>query len=155
MDHKVCTGLKLVHIELAEANLLIETLHRHHKRVQGHRFSIGCTKNGKLIGAVVVGRPVARMTDQRNVVEVTRLVTDGSRNACSLLYAAAARAAGALAYAKIQTFILESESGVSLKAAGWKFEAWSEGGDWNRPSRNGRRVDQPWDRKQKWSKVLN
>lgn len=147
--------LRLVPLTLAQANDLIERLHRHHKRVVGHRFSIGAQNGNGLIGAVVVGRPVARVTDQNNVAEITRLVTDGTPHACSMLYAAAARAAKAMGYQKIQTFILESEPGTSVRAAGFKFEAMSGGGDWNRPSRGGRRVDQPMDRKQKWSKVLN
>ena len=147
-------SLRLVPLTLAQANELIERLHRHHKRVVGHRFSIGAQNGNGLIGAVVVGRPVARMTDQNNVAEVTRLVTDGTPHACSMLYAAAARAADAMGYQRIQTFILEDEPGTSLKAAGWKFEAMSGGGDWNRPSRGGRRTDQPMVRKQKWSKVF-
>jgi hypothetical protein len=84
------------------------------------------------------------------VAEVTRLVTDGTPNACSMLYGAAARAADAMGFDRIQTFILEDEPGTSLKAAGWTFEGMTEGGDWNRPSRGGRRVDQPMIRKQRW-----
>jgi hypothetical protein len=75
-----------------------------------------------LIGAVIVGRPVARRVNHQTTLEVTRLVTDGSPNACSFLYGAAARAAKALGYDKIQTYILESELGTSLVAAGWECE---------------------------------
>ena len=146
--------IKIVHLELQEANNLVAHLHRHHKPVQGHRFSIGAEADGVLVGAVVIGRPAARMTDQQNTVEVTRLVTDGTPHACSALYAAAARASRELGYQHIQTFILESEPGTSLRAAGWIFEAHSAGGDWNRPSRGGRRVDQPQEPKQRWGKVL-
>lgn len=148
------TRLKLCPLTLKQANEMIARLHRHHKPVVGHRFSIGAQNGSGIVGAVVVGRPVARMTDQNNVAEVTRLVTDGTAHTCSMLYAAAARAAEAMGYQRIQTFILEDEPGTSLKAAGWKFEAMSGGGDWNRPSRGGRRVDQPMVRKQKWSKVF-
>lgn len=147
--------MKPVRIELKEANAFIGQLHRHHKPVQGHRFSIGAEKAGKLVGVAVVGRPVARMTDQKNVAEVTRLATDGTKNACSFLYAQAARAAQALAFSKIQTFILDSEPGTSLRAAGWTCEGPSAGGDWNRPSRGNRRTDQPMEPKTKWSKSLN
>lgn len=71
------------------------------------------------------------------------MVTDGTRNACSMLYSACARAAEAMGFYWIQTFILENEPGTSLKAAGWEFIAESRGGDWNQPSRGGRRIDQP------------
>jgi len=107
-----------------------------------------------MVGAVIVGRPVARMTPQYTVAEVTRLVTNGHQNACSKLYAAAARAAEAMGFDEIQTFILASESGVSLKAAGWEEDAEheSKGGDWNRPSRGGRRTDQPQEAKRRFFK---
>ena len=139
-------------MELKDAQDYIRQYHRHHKPPVGHRFSIGAARDGILVGVAVIGRPVARMTDQRDTVEITRLATDGTRQACSFLYAAAARAAAALGYKKIQTFILDSEPGTSLRAAGWSIEAASAGGDWNRPSRDGRRRDQPMTPKVKWSK---
>jgi hypothetical protein len=73
-----------------------------------------------------------------------------------MLYAAAARASKAMGYHKIQTYILQSEPGISLRAAGWHKEADTAGGDWNCPGRKGaRRTDQPMEPKQRWAKVLN
>lgn len=141
--------------ELKDANAFITEHHRHHKRVQGHRFSQAVWIDDiVMVGVAVTGRPVARKTDQRQTVEVTRLCTDGTPNACSALYSAAARAAKEIGYAKIQTFILESESGASLKAAGWVFEQSSRGGDWNCATRKGRRTDQPQCAKQRWARRL-
>lgn len=150
-------SLRIVPLTLKQANALIEKLHRHHKPVVGHRFSIGCVDDaaGALVGACVVGRPVARMTSAYDIAEVTRLVTDGTPNACSILYAAAARSAKAMGFERIQTFILDSEIGTSLKASGWTQDGVSGGGSWNSPSRWGRREDQPQDRKQRWVRVLN
>jgi hypothetical protein len=88
------------------------------------------------------------------VAEVVRLVTDGTKNAPSFLYARAARVADEMGFYKIQTFILESESGDSLRAAGWVFDGWSEGGPWERASRK-RSDDHPLERKQRWAKYLN
>ena len=147
--------MRVEHIELSEANEFVARVHRHHKPVVGHRFSLAAKRGDTRVGVAVVGRPVARMTDQRNTVEVTRLATDGAKNACSFLYAAAARAAQALGYQKIQTFILASEPGTSLIAAGWQCLGPSDGGDWNRPSRAGRRVDQPQEPKVKYGKTLH
>lgn len=93
--------MKTVRIELKEANEFVLKMHRHHKPVAGHRFSIGCEYAGKLVGCAIIGRSVARQTDQRNVAEVTRLVTDGTKNACSFLYAQAARAAKELGFESI------------------------------------------------------
>lgn len=143
-------------LTLKQANDLVADLHRHHKPVVGHRFSIGVKdKNGTLHGAAIVGRPTGRKNPQYEWVEVTRLVTNGQKNACSILYAACARIAKEMGFKRIQTFILEEETGVSLKAAGWEFERMSEGGDWNVPSRGGRRTDQPQQAKQRWKKELN
>src|SRR5437016_12206941 len=97
--------LEIIPISLAEANSLIEKFHRHHKPVVGHKFSIGLLNDeGQFVGAIVIGRPVARMTDRFRIAEVTRLVTNGEHNACSKLYASAARAAEAMGYSEIQTF---------------------------------------------------
>lgn len=112
--------LRVVPIELAEANAHIEEFHRHHKRVQGHRFSIGVMDGERLCAVACVGRPTSGV-DAKKVLEVTRLCSDGTFNACSMLYSAAARAGKALGYLCIQTYIYESENGASLKASGWRF----------------------------------
>lgn len=83
--------------------------------------------NGILHGAAIIGRTVARAYPTRDVLEVTRLVTDGTKNACSLLYAAAARMGKAGGYRRIQTYILDEESGASLRAAGWDYEGTAGG----------------------------
>lgn len=145
--------LSVIRVELDEANKFISTHHRHHKPVVGHRFSIGVEHNGMLVGCVIVGRPVARQSNQKHIAEVTRLVTDGTRNACSFLYAQAARAAKELGFKSIQTFILPTESGISLKASGWTCTGETKTGSWH--TRNNRRSDQPECRKIKWVKVIN
>ena len=113
--------LKAVPLTLAQANEFVSLLHRHHKPCVGHRFSIGCMdESGKIVGVCIAGRPVSSSTNQEWVLEVSRLATDSTPNACSFLYGAAAKAAKALGYVSIQTFILESEPGTSLRASGWK-----------------------------------
>ena len=146
----------LVPMSLKEANELVAMLHRHHQPVQGHKFSLGAVRPGIMapVGAIIVGRPVARRVDHRTVLEVTRLATDGSPNACSFLYGAAARAAVALGYDKIQTYILDTEPGTSLLAAGWTCEGEAGGGQWKHTDGKARRTDQPNGKKQRWAKVL-
>lgn len=146
---------RIVHVELSEANDFVTRHHRHHKPVTGHRFSIGLVDgDGQLIGVAIVGRPVARNTDQKNTLEVLRLCTNGEKNACSQLYAAAARAGYELGYRVIQTSILDSEPGTSLRASGWEFAGRSRGGNWNSKSHPHRRTDQPMCPKQKWNRRL-
>lgn len=111
-------------------------LHRHHQAVRGHKFSLGAEKDGQLVGVAIIGRPVARMLQDGKTLEVTRLCTDGTRNACSFLYGAAARAAFALGYDRIGTYTLPEEGGVSLRASGWKLLGQRGGGSWSREGRS-------------------
>lgn len=115
-------------IRLAEANAFVIEHHRHHDAVVGHKWSLGAYKDGNLVGVAIVGRPVSRNLDDGKTMEVTRLCTDGTRNACSFLYSACARRAKKEGYEKIVTFILESENGASLRASGWHCEATHCGG---------------------------
>ena len=118
-----------------DAAAFVRAHHRHLTPPQGHKFSIGASDGGALVGVVIVGRPVSRVRDDGLTLEVTRLCTDGHRNACSFLYGAAARAAFALGYRRIGTYILKSEPGTSLAAAGWKVVAEVKGRSWSTPSR--------------------
>jgi hypothetical protein len=147
-------SLRIEPCTLQQANELVAKLHRHHKPVQGHRFSIAVCDGDRIVGAAIIGRPTSRKNPQYHWAEITRLVTDGTKNACSKLYSAAARIAREMGFVRIQTFILDNEKGTSLKAAGWEFDGISEGGDWNVPSRGGRRKDQPMQEKQRWKKDL-
>jgi hypothetical protein len=147
-------SLRIRSCELKEANSFVANLHRHHKPCTGHRFSVRVVDDsGDTRGVAIVGRPVARNTDYRRVLEVTRLCTDGTKNACSILYAAAARAGSAMGYEKIQTFILDSEPATSVRAAGWRLEGVTNGGEWGRRNR-ARSNDQPTCPKQRWVKDL-
>lgn len=124
-----------IRVELAEANAFVRKHHRHHKPVVGHYFSIGAVLGEDVVGVVIVGRPVARARQDGETVEVTRLCTDGTRNAASFLYGAAQRAAFALGFRRIGTYILASEPGTSLIAAGWRLVGERGGGSWDTPSR--------------------
>lgn len=127
--------MEIVHLEFADACAFVAQHHRHHRAPQGHKFSLGLSVNGVLVGVVMVGRPVARGNDKNLTLEVTRLCTDGTRNACSKLYTAAWRACQALGYRRLITYILASEPGASLKGAGWKQIGVTAGGSWDCASR--------------------
>ena len=123
-------ALALPPISLREANAFVERNHRHHKGVTGHKFSIGCTRDGELVGVAIMGRPVSRYLDDGLTLEVNRLCTTGAENACSMLYGAAARAARAMGYQKIITYTLDTEPGTSLRAAGWQCAGPAGGERW-------------------------
>jgi hypothetical protein len=117
----VAVSLRLVPVSLKEANGFVAMWHRHHQPVPGHKFSIGVADDtGTLRGVAIVGRPVARHYDNGQTLEVNRTATDGTRNANSMLYGAAARAAFALGYTRLITYTQEGESGASLRGAGWQ-----------------------------------
>jgi hypothetical protein len=135
MTHLIATP-----IDLASANDFVTRLHRHHKPVRGHKFSIAASDDLGIRGVVIVGRPVSRILDDGLTLEVTRLCTDGRANACSFLYGAAARAAFALGYRRIGTYIRADELGTSLVGAGWRMVAQVKGRSWDCASRP--RIDQ-------------
>ncbi len=123
-------SLRLVPLTLRQANQLVQAVHRHHAPARGCCFVVGVADEAMLVGAAIVGRPVGRGSQDGATCEVTRLATNGYRNACSILYAAAARASAALGYERIQTYILASEPGTSLRAAGWRLDGVVKGRQW-------------------------
>lgn len=127
--------LTVERIGLDEANAFVRLHHRHHGKVVGHLFSIGASLDGKIVGVAIVSRPVSRRRDDGVTAEVSRLCTDGTHNACSFLYGAVARAAFALGFKRIGTYILASEPGTTLSAAGWRLIGETPGRSWSVPSR--------------------
>jgi hypothetical protein len=143
--------MQAIPIGWREAKAFVERVHRHHFSPQGWKFGLGASKNGSLVGVVMVGKPTARMLANAEpfTAEVRRLATDGTPNACSFLYARARRAAFEMGYTRMITYILESEPGTSLRAAGWTFVRDAGGGSWSRPSR-ARDDKAPLEKKQLW-----
>lgn len=143
--------MNLIPLTLEEGNALVRRWHRHHKPVPGAKFVIGAANGLEVCGAVIVGRPVSRILDDGWTLEVNRMVTDGTKNACSFLYQAAWRATRALGYLRLITYTLAEEGGASLRGAGWKLIGEAGGGKWGRKSRP--RVDlHPTQTKLKWEK---
>jgi len=141
--------LALTPINLDEANAFVAAHHRHHKPVPGAKFAVAVSEGDTVRGVAIVGRPVARMADDGWTLEVNRCCTDGTKNACSMLYGAAWRAARAMGYRRLITYTLPQEGGSSLRAAGWRLLGEAGGGSWSRKSRP--RVDTaPMQRKLCW-----
>lgn len=124
------------------ANTFIATHHRHHAPVVGDIFRVGLALDGDVIGVVVVGRPVARARDDGYTAEVTRCCVremPEAKHAASKLYGMAWRIAREMGYRRMGTYTLASESGASLRAAGWRMLHEVPGRSWDTPSR--RRTD--------------
>lgn len=131
--------LQIVPINFDEATAFVGQFHRHHKPPLSHKFSIAVsdgTFSGSWInGVAIVGRPVARGLDDGWTLEVLRCCTDGTANACSKLYSRCWRVAQLLGFRRLVTYILDTEHGTSLNAAGWRCIGKAGGGSWTRPSR--------------------
>jgi hypothetical protein len=125
-------------ITLQEANEFVANFHRHNKPTVGGRFSIGLEQDGELVGVAIVGRPIARQLEHHFTAEVLRTCTNdkAEKGAVSKLYAACWRAWKAMGGTRLITYTLNSESGASLRGAGWKVIAEVRGADtWSRSSR--------------------
>lgn len=144
--------LAIVPVTLKAANRFVGQEHRHHPPTRGHKLSQGVVDDtGRLCGVAILGRPVSRHLDATGHLEVLRVCTDGTPNACSALYGAAARVGKEMGYPRerIITYTLLDEIGVSLRAAGWIWVAITDAESWDRPSR--RRTDKsPTEAKKRW-----
>lgn len=143
-------SLRIVPVTLEAANDFVRRLHRHNKPLPGYLFATGVEAQTRLlggpewvmVGVAIVGRPAAPRLDTGRAAEIRRVCTDGTRNACSMLYGACRRAARALGYEPIYTYTLPEEGGASLRAAGFILDKTDAGGparNWH--NREGRSVD--------------
>jgi len=112
--------MEVVPVTLREARRFIADHHRHNQPPRGWRLGVGLQNgNDELVGVAIGGMPVARALDDGRTLEITRVCTLGHKNASTMLYGAIGRAAKALGYKRLVTYTLVSESGVSLRAAGF------------------------------------
>jgi len=147
-------ALNLRPIKFREASAFVLNNHRHNKPPVGHIFSIAVYDDERLCGVCMVGRPVGRYFDDGLTLEVNRCCTDGTKNACSMLYGAAWRAAKALGYRRLVTYTRQSENGASLRAANWRCDGPAGGTHWTgeRYIQQEMVIDEP---KVRWSKEIN
>ena len=139
-------------ITFREACNFVSQYHRHHKPTVGCKFSLGLYDEDRLVGVAICGRPVSRKLDDGLTCEINRLCTDGTRNACSMLYGACCRVAKEMGYVKIITYILESENGASLKASNFTCEGVAGGLKWTGSRDTGK--EYPHEMKTIWSRRL-
>lgn len=141
--------LSIQPVNFDEACRFVATLHRHHRPPLGYRICLAVNDGEKVVGVVIAGRPVNRTLDDGVTLEVNRCCTDGTRNACSMLYAHAWKAAKALGYTRMVTYTLPEEGGASLRATGWEMVADVKGVPWTNNTRK-RTDDHPLGDKWRW-----
>lgn len=129
--------LRVAPCTIKQANDYVAMFHRHSGRTVGHLWSTAVVDHHGLVhGVSITGRPLARMLQDGATFEVLRVCTNGTPNACSMLYSAAWRAARAMGYWRGITYIRDDELGTSLKASGWRPVAAVAGGrSWNSEGR--------------------
>jgi len=129
----------LVPMTLREANDFVEQFHRHSGRTSrdGGRFAIGASSGNELLGVAIVGRPVARLLNDSYTAEVLRVCVkpDGPRNVCSFLYGRCWRIWQGMGGRRLVTYTLTTESGASVRGAGWKIAGETTPGGWDRENR--------------------
>jgi hypothetical protein len=146
--------VKLRPISIKVAKRVVRDWHRHLDAPQGARFALSAWKDGQLVGVALVGNPIARLTmlkgqtEDKPAIEVIRVATDGTHNACSFLYSRAKRAAQALGYVRVLTKTLPEESGASLRAVGATFKGECRAQQWDRENRH--RSEKPMTAKLRW-----
>lgn len=129
---------ELTPTSLKRANAFVSRHHRHSMPTQGHKFSIGLTADGELVGVAIAGRPISRHRDDGRTIEILRVcvVEDAApQNACSMLYGACCRAGRAMGYIRAVTYSLQTETGASLRAAGFRVIREVPAQSWDSPSR--------------------
>lgn len=154
-------SLRLLPMTVSSASRHVAKNHRHNRGVQGGLFACGVEENGQLVGVAIASRPTQYKLDDGRTVEITRVCSDGTPNACSKLYAALCRAAQAIGYERAVTYTLASEPGTSLRAAGFTAVASVPA----MPVTTGRRVRvqvdlfgeerRPPGEKTRWQRILN
>lgn len=143
-----------------QATEFVRTHHRHTKRsLPGWKFGTGLFVDGELVAVGIAGRPTSRVLDKRgkgHFIEITRVASDGTRNACSKLYGGLTRAAKALGYCRAYTYTLDRESGASLRASGWTIDAELPARKgWNGATRPRDEQGWPAEAKVRWIKELD
>lgn len=145
--------MQIVPITLRVANQYVSTYHRHHGKCTGCKFCLGLIDGvGGIVGVAICGRPVSRHFDDGFTIEINRLCTDGTRNACSMLYSACVRVAKAMGYFKVITYILKSENGASLKASNFIYDGETGGEIWTGYRKRDNGV--PKELKQRWVYII-
>lgn len=127
----VAVSLDLVPIKQKPAHAFVLANHRHNRSLPaGDVFRVALALDGEIVAVAIAGYPIAEGLNDGRSLEITRVCTLGTKNACTRLYGALGRAAKALGYLTLWTYTLASEPGVSPRAAGFYLDAEIPERDW-------------------------
>lgn len=117
-------------VSLRTANEFVNKYHRHNLPTQGGKFAVHVKENDTVHGVAICGRPIGRKFDDGFTLEIYRCCTDGTHNACSMLYGACCRITKNMGYKRVVTYTLASENGASLKASNFICEGKAGRPEW-------------------------
>ena len=112
------------------AKAFVRDHHRHSLPPIGCKFCVAVVDDDVLHGVAICGRPISRHLDDGFTLEIVRVCTDGTPNACSMLYGACIRIAREMGYRDVYTYTLQSENGASVKASNFECEGEAGGLHW-------------------------
>jgi hypothetical protein len=123
---------------MIHAMAFVRSTHRRLPKILGGMWAIGLYgKRGALLGVAIVGRPSARLLDDKRRLEITRVAVRAKvPNGCSILYGACSRAARAMGASDLITYIHSDELGASVRSANFVEMSIAAKGprDWRRSS---------------------
>ncbi len=109
---------------LREANDFVVSFHRHNRRTarNGGKFALGVAEANELVAMAIVGNPISATFMDGFTAEVLRTCSkpDAPRNCNSFMYGACWKAWRSFGGRRLVTYTLETESGASLRGAGWR-----------------------------------
>lgn len=150
--------MKIIPLTLREANDFVELHHRHSARTSndGGKFAIGLEHDGELVGAAIVGRPVARLLDMDGTAELLRCCVSHAAPRCatSKLNARAKRIWQMMGGTRLVTYTLARESGASLRAVGFVADGEVAARAWDTPSRRRQSRAIEAEPKRRWTAAL-
>ena len=124
-------ALELVPIKQKPARAFVLEHHRHNRALPaGDVFRAALAYDGEIVAVAIAGYPIAEGLNDGRSLEITRVCTLGTPNACTRLYGALGRAAKALGYLTLWTYTLASEPGASPRAAGFVLDGEIPERDW-------------------------
>lgn len=157
------TTRNLVPLTLADCRRFVASYHSHSPvTAKGWLFGVGVRgSDGNLAAVGIASRVKARHLDKLEHVEISRVATDCTRMACSMVYGHLCSAAKHLGRTRAYTYTLASECASCVKAAGFVFDAESpDERGWDRSKRPRVEVDlfgnerTPHEAKVRWRREL-
>lgn len=147
-------SLSLAPCTIKAAKAWVAKTHRHLPEFNGARFAVAVVDDDGEIRGVAVASNGPRVWEGTGRLNIGRVSTDGTKDACSMLYGAICRAGKALGYREAWTYTLPEEPGTSLRAAGFEEVGESAGGTHSRKSRP-RAEPKQGGPKRRWRRILN